>query len=393
MKPSPAVFLFAMLLSALLPIFPVQAQGNPPGVQNISVDYDFGQQITFQGQFSSPETISEALIFFRAEGEASTRAARLEISPKGDFSYFYPTTQAPLRAFAKVDFWFSITLKDGNSITTPLFYFTYSDNRFPWQESGSENLTIHWYAGDAAFGQELADTARNGLERINDLLGARPSGKLELYVYASAADLQSALALGGQAWVAGHASPDLGVAMVSIAPDPAQGIQMDRQIPHELAHLTLYQIAGEHYDLLPLWLREGIASSVELSPNPDYEQALKVAAAQNGLLSFNDLCAAFPSDASSRFLAYAQSASLTRAIVNQYGISGLNALIRAYSDGLSCEEGARRALGIGLSQVESGWRATTLGENRLGLALQNLAGYLTLFGLLLLPLLWQRFRP
>lgn len=393
MKSSPIALPVTLLLCALLWISPAQAQSSPPTVQNISVGYTFGERIIFQGQISTPENVTEALIFFRAEGESTTRAARLDISPTGNFAYDYQINQAPLRAFARIDFWFSITLKDGSAVTSPLSYFRYLDNRFPWQETSSENLTIHWYAGDAAFGQELADTARNGLSRINDLLGARPTGSLDLYVYASATDLQSALALGGQAWVAGHASPDLGVAMVSIAPDPAQGIQMERQIPHELAHLTLYQIAGEHYKLLPVWLKEGIASSVELSPNPDYAQALKVAAAQNGLLPLNSLCAAFPPDASSRFLAYAQSASFTRTLVNQYGISGLNALIRAYGDGLGCEAGAQRALGVSLSQAESGWRAATLGENQWGLALQNLAGYLALFALMLLPLLWRRFLP
>jgi len=382
-----------LLLYATLPTTSATAQSATPTVENVSIAYQFGEQVTFNGRITSPENVTETLLFFRAQGEPATRAARVKLEPDGRFSYRYDVTQTPLRAFAHVDFWFSVTQRNGASVNSPQFFFDYLDNRFPWQETTSDTLTLHWYAGDAAFGQQLADTARNGQTRIYDLLGARPTQPIHLYVYASATDLQSALSLGGQAWVAGHASPDLGVGIVSLAPGPEQGLQMDRQIPHELAHLVLYQFSGERYALLPVWLKEGLASAVELSPNPDYEQALKMAAQNGGLLPISSLCAAFPPDASSRFLAYAQSASFTRALVAQYGVSGISSLISAYGDGLDCEQGAQRALGAPLSQIEQGWRSATLGENRLGLALQNLAGYLLLFALILLPMLWRRLLP
>ena len=84
--------------------------------------------------------------------------------------------------------------------------------------------------------------------------------------------------MGGSTWVAGHANPDLGVVLVSIAPGENQSMEMERQIPHELAHVLLYRLTGPAYANLPNWLTEGIASQVEGYPNADYTQVLTASA-------------------------------------------------------------------------------------------------------------------
>jgi hypothetical protein len=54
-------------------------------------------------------------------------------------------------------------------------------------------------------------------------------------------------------------------------------------------------------------------------------------------------------------LAYAQSASVVHYIAERYGASQLSALVAAYANGLSCDEGVRLALGISLSELENQW--------------------------------------
>ncbi|MGE5251951.1 MAG: peptidase MA family metallohydrolase, partial [Bacteroidota bacterium] len=139
---------------------------------------------------------------------------------------------------------------------------------------------------------------------------------------------------------------------------------------------------------LPAWLSEGIASFVEAYPKPDYASALASAARSGALIRFSELCASFPSDAGRAYLAYAQSQSFTRYLRDTYGSTGLAGLIRAYSDGLDCELGAARALGVPLSQLDTRWREATLGENAAGAALRNLAPYLIMMGLALAIPAW-----
>ena len=77
-----------------------------------------------------------------------------------------------------------------------------------------------------------------------------------------------------------------------------------------------------------------------------------------------------------------------RFLLDNYGTTGLSALISAYADGMDCEEGARRALEQPLSQLEVRWRESTLGENRSGVVATNLFPYLLVLGLILFVPVW-----
>jgi hypothetical protein len=310
------------------------------------------------------------------------------LDQNGTGSFQYNAAQNILPPFSTIVFWFQATLADGSTTTSPTYNFRYDDNRFPWRQSARDLITVHWYDGDDAFGQSALDSALAGLNAVGQVVPLTLNAPLDVYVYSNADDLQGALFLGGKQWVGGHADPALGVVMVAIAPNPAQGIEMDTKIPHELAHVMLYRSLGGSYNRLPAWLNEGIASMVELYPMADYANALKLASQNNSLMPFADLCASFPSDAGRAYLAYAQSQSFIRYLRDTYGIPGLTALTKAYADGLDCELGATRAFGVPLTQLDTRWRESVLGQNVTGVALRDLAPYLLMMGLALIIPLW-----
>ena len=344
-----------LLLALHLPaIRPAYAQATVD-VSDPQVSYRYGEQVYFQARLKAAAPISDVTILFRAQGDSNTRSERIPIAADGQVAYRYTFGQGPLRSFARVDFWFRVTLQSGEQAESSPFYFYYNDDRFPWKTLETTHIRLHWYAGDDAFAQQAMDAARAGLQKAGEMLSTAPSRPLDLYIYTNPADLQSALEIGGQTLaVGGEASPDLGVALAAISPGLEQGAQMERKIPHELAHLLTYELVGQRYNRLPVWLREGIASMVEPA-NPDYQQTISLAAQQQGLIPIADLCGTFPPEMSRVLLAYAESESFTRAIVDQYGDSGLLALVNAYADGLDCQQGAVRALGNPLDQVERDW--------------------------------------
>ena len=100
-------------------------------------------------------------------------------------------------------------------------------------------------------------------------------------------------------------------------------------------------------------------------------------------IPLTDLCGSFPQDTGRAFLAYAEAESFTNFLIEKYGQTGLLALTKAYGDGLNCEQGAQRALGQPLSQLEIDWRASALGENAGITALNNLSPYLVVLAVLL----------
>ncbi|KAF0108298.1 MAG: hypothetical protein FD146_872 [Anaerolineaceae bacterium] len=355
-------------------------------VTEVQMEYLFGDHVTFAANVQPASGLQETLVFFQAEGDSVTRVAPLEVAADGSASSRIEVRDAPLRPFARVSFWFRITPAGGEAFTSPHYFFHYTDNRVVWQTLEDASVSIHWYDGDAAFGQAAFDTAHASLQAFNELIPVTLTAPVNVYIYATAADLQSAI--GAQAWVAGHASPDLGVALTSITPGEEQMLVMQRQIPHEMAHVLLYQKMGAAYNNLPTWLSEGIASSLELYPNSDYMLAIQIASQNDALLPLADLCGPFPQDASGAFLAYAESDRVTRYILDTYGTSGLQALVQAYTDGLDCNRGVERALGISLVQLDRQWRWAVLGEGGADAAFENLLPYLVVLTVILAVPAW-----
>ncbi len=359
-------------------------------VYNVRAGHDFGEEIRFSAEVSAPSPIQEVSLFFREADDENTRVISLA-EEDGRFSYVYDASTNLLRPFAKISLFFEVKLKNGESFTSKSYSFIYDDNRFDWQSREAENLYVHWIQGDEAFGQAALDTARKGLEEIQALFPVDLSEPLDIYIYASPSDLQDTLFMGGESWVAGHANPELGIVLVTIAPGDQEKILMQKQIPHELVHVLLYRHVGENFNRLPTWLSEGIASLAELYPNPDYKLALERALENNTLIPIDELCDPFSRDASLAFLSYAEAASFTRYLHTNYGSSGLDELIRAYADGLSCEAGAQRVFGKPLTYLDTNWQETVLGANIFGVAFRNISPYLLLFAIVLAAPIAQAF--
>jgi hypothetical protein len=207
---------------------------------------------------------------------------------------------------------------------------------------------------------------------------------VQLYLYASQVDLQESLTLGGQA----SFGPKLQVLLVSIIPGADQIAQMEQQIPHELTHLILYRKTGNSNSLLPAWLQEGLATQVEISPNPNFDFALANAVEKQNLISIAELCTNFPQDPALEFLAYAQASSFTTFLYNKYGQAWMEELIQAYTSGFDCEQGVKTVLGKSIAQLEDDWLEETFTVNALWQTTKNFMPYLfILLLILLIPLL------
>lgn len=244
-------------------------------------------------------------------------------------------------------------------------------------------LKVHWYESDARFGQEAMETAQAGLDSMGRLIHPVLQQPIEIFIYANANDLESALASGKEDWVAGHADPEQGIVLVLIEPGSEQKITMEQRIPHELMHIILYRHVGAGYENIPAWLREGMATFTELYPNAEYDRVLAEAVSSNHVIPLKDLCSSFPSGAGQAFLAYAEAQSFTRFLDKMYGSDGLMNLSRVYANGMDCESGLERAFGVSLSYLESQWLSSMSGGNSVLMGSQTITPYLALLCLIL----------
>jgi len=366
------------LISAQSAIAETDSSFRPP-----VVSYQFGQTISITAGITSDTQAKEIIVNFQPEGKA-VRTETVIPAKDGSFTYTIDLTAHPLSPFTSVEFWFRASLNDGTVIESDHSSFLYEDNRFVWQTLENNRFQVHWYSGDQKFGQEALNAAESGLHNAVTYLPVAPNLPVKIYVYASAYDLQEAMNLSQQPWVAGRATPELGITLVSIPDGPVQRLEMERQIPHELMHILEYEFMGSvGYNKIPTWLSEGLASLAELNPNSDYERVLNQATTANALIPMTDLCVSFPTDTDKAFLSYAQSASFTRFLFQKSGSPAIQALLTQYMNGMGCEEGVQSIYGSSLSQLEYSWRQEALGVNAKNQAWQNLLPYITI-GLVIL---------
>jgi len=335
------------------------------------VSYTFAGQITFQVEITSVSPLEEVLVFMRNVGETNTYIGNAIIK-HGEATYIHDLTKQPLRAFSEVEYWYVIKTQNNDLQNSDIYTFFYEDNRFGWQILTDGPFRVHWYEGDIKFAQAVLDAAQAGLDKSLSLLNLTTPDQMDIYVYASGLEIQSTLRLAGLDWIAGHADPALNVMVVSLPPGPDQGLEINRQIPHELTHIMIYHTIHAGYDNLPLWFKEGLASIIELRPNPDYYVLLNNAIEKGSLIPITELCDSFPTDASSIYLAYAQADSFSRFLYQQFGSPGLQALLDNYSTGMDCKRGTELTLGEPLAQLESQWIEEISGRTTTEKAVSNL---------------------
>lgn len=350
---------FALLvLSLLIPLLtaPVHAQQSSP-ISNLRAAHEFGSQIEFFADLSTETEFTEAYLTFQSTSSGQSIVLSAEMLGSGLLTARYEhATQNPLPAFSRLTFWFTMKLTDGSTIESERTTYLFSDNRFEWQShSLGENSDVNWVEGDFSLGQSVSDVVYQHKSNFNRYLDLPYPEELHIYIYPTTSAFRSALEFSQIPWASGHANPDQNTILVAIPIGFDQQLDIQRQIPHEIAHIRLALYLGGSTDPLPTWFNEGIASLAENFTAPEYWQILQTAFQTGDLIPLETLCESFPYSNDDAALAYAQSESFVRYLENRYGKAGLQALLEAYKQGQTCQNGVQVALGSSLERLEADW--------------------------------------
>ena len=318
--------------------------------------YTFGDYIRFNASILVTEAIDEVLLFVQVNVDTDIQVHPVTVDNQGNLSLELNVNESPLRAFSNVEYWYQVNFENGETYSSPRYSFYYGDNRFQWNSLEGAPFRIHWYVGDVSFGEEVLNVALQGLSNSQNYVEVFFPETVEIYVYEDPQAMQEALPDAEQNWIAGHADPDQGVIMVSLPPGAERHLEMERQIPHELMHIALNYTDAHAYSNSPTWFNEGLASLAELYPNPEYQALIESAYDSGELFPLTSLCQTFPNESQDALLAYAQSASFTGFLYDQYGNPGFNRLLAAFASGMNCERGVEEALGTDLVSLEGSWR-------------------------------------
>jgi len=372
-------FIPFVLILAALAFVPIHNQAQADELVEVvdqSVEYSFGEEITFQIEYESNKPIESITLSIHAPG-LPTFVGAVSIPAEGEGYFVYAVSDRPLPAFSNINYDYQFILKSDEIVESPDYEFTYLDNRYNWQELIDEPFKIYWYEGEITLAQEVLDAALHGQTKTLEMLMQPPDlQSIVIFIYSSAEEMQSSLAAVGQTWVSGYADPARGSVVVALPPAVDQPLEIQRLIPHEVAHILLYRFLGAEFSYLPAWLNEGFASQVEIYSLPENKLILERAYEGRDLIPFLHLCQAFPTDPELARLAYAQSDALVEYIQQEYGLPGLQSLIYAYDQGVSCERGVEMAYGISLQTLDQNWQRDTFAQGTLRLYIFLLGGLL-----------------
>lgn len=247
----------------------------------------------------------------------------------------------------------------GNSLDTPRRAYVVEDNTQKWNVLSNADLTVHWHAGNAAFGQAIFDRAVAAHAFLENEMGIDNVNPLEIFIYADKQEFFNALPAFSAEWTGGRMFPEFGVIMINFAPSQLEwGL---RATSHELSHAILHaKIRGTIGQLsIPHWLDEGLAVYNETDahiPDEQFEQAFQPAVRRNALIPLRSMQFQFPDDSEQAQLAYGQSYSVVKFMIEEYGKEKFAKLLSIYERGAAPDDGLLQVYGMDQNRIENAWR-------------------------------------
>jgi len=348
------VCLFLGVLSPSL----AQVQGELT-ILDSSTQVEFPSRLTFSLSVESDVDITDIRLRYEVDRESFARVISevyIEFVPGTAVDAEWTWDMRKIRGLppgASVEYWWLVEDARGERIETTPIQVQFDDNRYPWRSLTEGMVTIYWYEGEESFAQELMTTAQQVLNRLTKDTGAYLEKPVNIYIYASAQDLQGAM-IYPQEWTGGVAFTRFGIISIGIAPkDLSWG---KRAMAHELAHLVIHQMTLNPYIDLPTWLDEGLAMYAEGALEPIYKALLNKAIAEGSLISVRSLSSPFSAFAEEAVLSYAQSYSLVEFLINGYGADKMLELLNTFEQGSGYDEALTRVYGFDMDGLNTLWR-------------------------------------
>lgn len=138
---------------------------------------------------------------------------------------------------------------------------------------------------------------------------------------------------------------------------------------HEWVHLAWGHRAGANRRMLPLWVEEGLAEDLGGGVSIDLGSTLDLAVVFDRLLDFSNLETSFPASAQKAALAYRQSESWFRYVVDRAGWAAMQSVLGELARGEPAttdvrptetpfERAIRHHTGRSVGEWQAGWRVS-----------------------------------
>lgn len=345
---------------ALLLIFiwagSAHAQSNITITRNEAL-VDFPQSVTFQLELADASDVAEVSLVYavnRAGCLAADTAVPVELNgTQAEWTWEMVRSGNPPPG-ATLRWAWQITDRSGNVTTTDEQNHTFVDDRFDWQTVTAPNIRLHWYEGDDV-GPILLDAAVAGLDQLQNEMGIMLDSEVQLFIYGESDDMRDAV-LYIQNWAGGVAFSDYNIILIGVPPRIVESWGVPT-VRHELAHLVIGQfgrscVGGSR----PTWLDEGLAVYAEGEPSESIQADIDTAIKNNSFEPVRSLNGAFSAHGPAAGIAYSQSYSVVKFLLETYGQAQMQELILTLAQGIGYDEALEAVYGFNVDGLEQAWR-------------------------------------
>jgi hypothetical protein len=354
--------LFCMLASpASTLLAPVSAAATPVTVSASTATPHFPQNIAshLEAHAASSEIVAVNLLYHAANTPVTKRVpVPVERGQQIGLDYALDTQTDFLAPGLDIEYRWAFMLSDGTQYRTDPATLFYMDDQQQWKKKTSGQVTLWWYSGDDAFGQDAIDTATRAADTLKKTFNVTGDRPIRILIYSNARDLRVALPPNSAEWIGGGASTELGIIHAAIAPGQSSASEIRRIIPHEMSHMIVYQASLNPYNHPPLWLDEGLAVHNQETPDIRFRPLVRAAADSGTLIPIRALNSPFPLNADQALLSYAESESVVNFIINTYGSKAIGALVSAFKDELSYDQIVQKVLKESIEDLDKEWKAS-----------------------------------
>lgn len=343
--------------------FGVAPVGAAPVIQaDLEAEVEIRSAITFRldAPWTGPPPSRVSILFGLPHGAVTRRGrATFELDDGRLTALHRWRPRGTLLPGAEIEYQFEIRGADGPAHTTTSTV-VYIDPQLSWQTQSEGLVDMWWYAGGDGLATDAVSGIHRGLAALEEDFGLELQRRTRLVFYADGDRMRADMGRGTRPWVGGVAAARFNLIVLYASEFEWGRSTLAATIAHELTHIAIEHAIGEPPRAIPTWLHEGLATVVEsaVAERFSYEDIVNAAFEADRLISLRGLTGSFPVQSGGALLAYAQSNSFVKFIIDRWGESAITEILDAYRQGASHERALRQVVGLGLNALEAEWLAT-----------------------------------